>query len=320
MKRLAVVSTGGTIAMSSHGGAPAQLLASAAATTRSAFVSSIAEVDRFEVLNSSSASLTRADIAAIIDTIGRLDADGVVITHGTDTLEETAFALQLAGLDGPPVVLTGSMRRGDQPGADGDANFEAAALVALSPQSRGKGVLVVMDDEIHWAPLVRKTHAFRTHAFSSAPFGPVGWVSERTVRFALAPALRYPVIRIGPRDVVVPIIEAGQGFEPVIVERLASVADAMVLSLPGGGHVSAHAVGALEKAASAMPVVFTSRTGAGRTLASSYGYAGSETELLARGLIGGGALDARKARVLLAALLSTDTPRDQIAATFAALP
>ena len=124
------------------------------------------------------------------------------------------------------------------------------------------------------------------------------------MRYALTPAIRYLTLSVGMREAVVPILEAGPGLEPQIIEALADTVDAVVLSLPGAGHVAARAVEALETLAARKPVVFASRTGAGRTLAASYGYAGSETDLIGRGLIPAGALDARKARILMLMLLS----------------
>lgn len=319
--QLVVITTGGTIAMRADAGGPAKVSGQAGDILAAApYLASVAEVVHRDALGIPSASFTLADLANIVRAANEAGgADGIVVTHGTDTLEETAFALELTVTHGTPVVLTGAMRRFDQPGADGAANLEAAGLTALSPLSRDKGVLVTMDDEVHWGPLIRKVHAFRTHAFSSAPFGPIGWVAERTVRYALKPDIRFPKLALGERAAVVPILEAGPGLEAEVVEAVGAVADALVLSLPGAGHVAAGAVAALEKLAKTIPVIFATRTGAGRTLAASYGFAGSETDLIARGLTPAGALDARKARILLMVLLSADAPRAGVDGTFAGL-
>lgn len=322
MPRLAILTTGGTIAMRATAGGPATLSGQGGDVLAAApHLADLAEVVHRDVLGIPSTSFSLDEFAAIVRATNEAgDADGIVVTHGTDTLEETAFALELTATGGAPIVLTGAMRRFDQAGADGAANLEAAGLTALSPLSRDKGVLVTMDDEIHWGPLIRKVHAFRTHAFSSAPFGPIGWVVERTVRYALRPDIGYPKLELGPRAAVLPILEAGPGLEPEVVESLGAVADALILNLPGAGHMAGRAVAAAEALAKRIPVVFATRTGGGRTLASSYGFAGSETDLIARGLIPAGALDARKARILLMVLLSADAPRALVEATFAALP
>ena len=323
MSSLIILTTGGTIAMRADAGGPAQIaLGPADIAAAAPRLAELATIRTEAILSKPSSSFSLGDLAAIADAVRTAagEADGVLVTHGTDTLEETAFALQLTAAGETPVVLTGAMRRFDQPGADGAANLEAAGLVALDPASRGRGVLVVMDDEIHWAALVRKVHAFRTHAFASAPFGPIGWVAEGRVRYALRPDYALPRLDIGAGRPMVAILEAGPGLEPELVQALAPHVDALVIGLPGAGHVAAEAVPALAALAAAKPVVFATRTGAGSTLTASYGYAGSESDLLARGLIGAGALDARKARILLMILLSTGATPGAVREVFAALP
>ena len=322
MPHITLLSTGGTIAMRSQDGAGGQVALGARdhlAVIRAAMPG--LEITAIDVLAKPSASFAISDLAAIAGAVkkARATTDGVIVTHGTDTLEETAFALELALPRGAPVVLTGSMRRGDEPGADGPANLVAAARVAAHPASRDLGVLVAIDDEIHWGPLVRKAHAFRVHAFSSAPFGPIGWIAEGEPKYVLRPVLALPEVGFGLELARVPILECGPGVEPAHVDALAEVSDGMVLSLPGAGHVDAAAVEALARAAVTLPVVFASRTGAGQTLRGAYGFAGSERDLLARGLIGAGMLDARKARILLMMRLSQGADRGVIAGDFAAL-
>jgi L-asparaginase len=272
------------------------------------------------VLSKPSASFAFTDIAAIASAAQEAAGQGagVVVTHGTDVLEETAFALELLTRSETPIVVTGAMRLANQPSADGDANLIAACRVASSNAARGKGVLVVFDDEIHWGPLARKRHAFRTHAFSSEPFGPLGWVREGEVRFTLMPQRRLPHLIWGSGAPVIPVLDVGPALEPAILEKLDGC-DALVLALPGGGHVADSTPAVLEKLAAKMPVVFASRTGAGETLTRSYGYAGGEMDLIRRGLIPAAWLDGRKARVALAILLSHGASRADIAAFFAGL-
>lgn len=315
--RIALLTTGGTIAMQASDkganlGAPPPFVETLSRALPEAQVTPI------PVLSRPSAGFSMADIASIARAAENAAAshDGVVITHGTDVLEETAFALELLTRTDTPIVVTGAMRLANQPSADGDANLIAACRVAGSEAARGKGVLVVLDDEIHWAPLAKKRHAFRTHAFSSEPFGPLGWVAEGHVRFTLRPEKRLPHIGWGGRESVVPILEVGPGLEPALVKSLPRC-DALVLALPGGGHVADTVPALLE--AMPMPVVFASRTGAGETLSHSYGYAGGEIDLIARGLIPAGPLDARRARVALAIMLSNEATKRDIAAFFGSL-
>jgi L-asparaginase len=315
--RIALLTTGGTIAMQASP-------KGAALGTPPPFVNMLeralpeVQVTLIPVLSRPSAGFSIADIAAIGHAAQAAAArhDGVVITHGTDVLEETAFALELITRTDTPIVMTGAMRLANQPSADGDANLIAACRVAGSQAARGKGVLVVFDDEIHWAPLAKKRHAFRTHAFSSEPFGPIGWVVEGRVRFTLKPEGRLPHLSWGGHETVIPILEVGPGLEPALVKDLPKC-DALVLALPGGGHIADTTPALLE--ALPMPVVFASRTGAGETLSRSYGYAGGEMDLIARGLIPAGPLDARRARIALAILLSNRTTKEGIASFFGGL-
>ncbi|MGH6834858.1 MAG: asparaginase [Methylocella sp.] len=319
--RLIILSTGGTIAMTTgtaQTGAARKLSAAhfAGAVPRLAY---LADVEALDVLAKPSADFTLADIAAIADAAkaAAKTGAGIVITHGTDTLEESAFALSLLVQVDQPIVFTAAMRRPDQPGADGPANLLAAAVVAISPAARGKGILVVADDEIHAGPLIRKAHSFRPHAFSSLPFGPIGYVAEERVRFALVPASRPPRLTYGRGAPVVPILEAGPGLETQTVEALAAGAiDGLVLGLPGAGHAAASAVPALARLAERIPVVFASRTGAGETLRGSYDYPGGEIDLIGGGLIPANALDARKARIALQLLLSNQADLPQVRTIF----
>jgi L-asparaginase len=317
-KRLALLTTGGTIAMTAaQGGATLgdlppflQLLHTALPGT---------DIDHAAVFAKPSSSLSLADIAHLAGAAqaAAQNHDGVVITHGTDTLEETAFALELLTRSDTPIVITGAMRAPGSLGADGDANLVAAARVALHPDARGLGPLAVFDDEVHWAPLIRKQHASRTHAFSSAPLGPLGSVLEGHVRIWLKPARRLPHLAWGQGAPVIPILEVGPGFEPQLLESLRC--DALVLSLPGGGHISDTTPAVLKRLATKIPVIFASRTGGGETMEQSYAYPGSEVDLLARGLVAAGPLDARKARVALAILLSNGASQQDIAAFFGSL-
>ena len=318
--KIHLLTTGGTIAMQATAegganlGAPppfAQMLARALPEI---------EIVVRPVLSKPSAGFSFADIAGVAQaaTEAAAQGDGVVVTHGTDVLEETAFALELLTRTDAPIVVTGAMRTSSQPSPDGDANLIGAVRVAASAAARGKGVLTVFDDEIHWGPLAKKRHAFRTHAFSSEPFGPLGWVREGVVRFVLTPQRRLPHLAWGDGAPVIPMLEVGPAMEPAVLEKLDGV-DALVLALPGGGHVADTTPTVLEALAAKMPVVFASRAGGGETLTKSYAYPGGEMDLLRRGLIGAGWLDARRARVALAILLSAKASRAEIAAFFGSL-
>ena len=138
------------------------------------------------------------------------------------------------------------------------------------------------------------------------------------MRFMLMPQRRLQKLTWGDGAPVIPILEVGPGMEKQLLERLTGC-EALVLALPGGGHIAGTNPDLLEAMAEKMPVVFASRTGGGETLTHSYGYAGGEVDLLRRGLIGSGWLDARRARVALAILQSCKASRADIAAFFQAL-
>lgn len=320
-RRLTILTTGGTIAMTAtepqSGGTISLGVQSLLATMPD--LDDICIVAGRDLISKPSSSLTFDDLRLLAATVKETadTVDGIVITHGTDTLEETAFALSLWVRTPTPIVITGAMRRADLPGADGAANITAACRVAASPQARGQGILVVIADEIHAGALVRKTHSFRPHAFSSP--GPLGWVIEDRVRFLLAPTQDLPLLKIGDGQSVVPIVEAGIALEAEFFDFLATATiNGLVLSLSGIGHIGEQAVLALATLAQRIPVIFATRTGAGETGRMTYGYDGGEINLIRCGLIPAGTLDARKARVALLLALANKSSLSEIHALFAA--
>jgi L-asparaginase len=244
-------------------------------------------------------------------------ARGVVITHGTDTIEETAFFLDLTVPGDVPVVVTGAMRHPHSAGPDGPANLYAAIRVALSQDARGLGALVVMSDEIHGARFVRKNHTSSTGAFVSPGFGPLGLVVEGDPRIrgvartglALAPDPRVSDVRVG-------LITVAMGDDGALLNRAGDLFDGLVIAGLGAGHVPQAMVPVVAAQAERIPVVLSTRTGAGSVLRQTYGYPGSERDLLDRGLIQSGFLDPAKARVLLTLLLANDAGPAQITSAF----
>ena len=320
--RVAVISLGGTIASSATPGVSGVTPRLDATDLVSGVgnVGEIASIDAraFRLVPSSDLSLS--DVTALVGEIhARLDegAQGVVVTQGTDTLEEVAFALDLLVGRDEPIVVTGAMRHASDAGADGPANLLDAIRVAASPAARGLGALVVFNGEIHAARYVRKTHATSTATFRSSSLGPLGWVSEGRVRLGFSlprwPALLVPVQPPAP----VALVAASLGDSLALLDhvRAAGYRGVVVEGL-GGGHVPSRALERLEELAREMPVVLASRTGAGETLTGTYRFAGSEMDLLSRGLVGAGALDARKARILLSVLLGSTTSIDECRRVF----
>jgi L-asparaginase len=241
-------------------------------------------------------------------------ADGIVITQGTDTLEETSFLLDLLVTTDIPVVLTGAMRNAGLPGADGPANLLAALRVAASADARGMGPLVVFGDEVHLPRFVRKLHSSSVTAFGSRNAGPVGWVTEDRVRLPLVPRTRRQPVPLA--DVATPlpsvgILKVGLGTLPLAPEAAAGF-DGIVVEVLGGGHVPRTYVDSLTALLRDIPVVMATRAGAGELYESTYGFPGSEQDLLERGVISAGWLDGPKARVLLTILLTTASDRTDV--------
>nr|BFE71756.1 hypothetical protein GCM10020092_050570 [Actinoplanes digitatis] len=208
------------------------------------------------------------------------------------------------------------MRSATAASADGPANLLAALRVAASPSARRLGCLVVFADEIHAARYVRKTHASSLTAFTSRP-GPIGYVAEDEAHILLRPEPGpKPTIvdqdRL-PRVAVVPAILSDDGH---LLGTVAERVDGLVVAAFGVGHVPAAWVPTLAETAARIPVVLASRTGAGSVHTNTYGFPGSEKDLLARGLISASALDPYKARILLSLLLAGNASRADIATAF----
>jgi L-asparaginase len=270
-----------------------------------------------------SANLGLPDLIGVAGEIERAfdgGAQGAVVTLGTDTLEEVAFALDLLIDSDRPMILTGAMRFANQPGSEGAANLRAAFDVASDLGAGGRGVLVVMNDEIHAARFVTKANTISTAAFSSAPFGPIGIVQEGGALWAFRPDSWPGKWTAAPVSPQVPILTPGIGDDPGYLEALlARPPDGAIVAALGAGHVPARMVAVLEKLAGRCPVVLASRILAGPTLRRTYGYPGAEMDLIGRGLIPSGILNAAKAKMALQILLSTGRTIEEIRSAFETL-
>lgn len=240
-----------------------------------------------------------------VDAQDRADLAGVVVLHGTDTMEESAYYLDLTRTGGPPVVFTGAQRHADQPGADGPANIAAAVGAARTEaiQAAG-GTYVCFNGEVHAARDVVKQHSWRVDAFGSPGKGPVGVLGpggfEQYRELGTRTRTFSPE---GPPQAIVDIVQTGLGVSAAPLERSAAASDGIVLVGTGLGNVPepmADAVGTITQ--EGVPVVVVSRCHAGG-VAPVYGRGGGQT-LQANGAYLAGDLPAQKARIKLAVALS----------------
>jgi L-asparaginase len=210
------------------------------------------------------------------------------------------------------------MRNPSLAGADGPANLLASVQVAASPVARRLGTLIVLNDEIHAARFVRKTHPQNPAAFGSSPVGPIGWVVEDVPKIAVdLPRIPHLLVPRRYQSKSVALLTVALGDDGSLLRAVEGSGYAgLVVEAMGGGHVPAVMVEALASLAEKMPVVLASRTGGGETLRRTYGFPGSETDLLRRGLISAGPLDGLKARLLLMLLMLSGIERKEVAPAF----
>lgn len=305
--RLLVLSLGGTITMTAGAGAGLNpTLGAAELVAAVPGLAEVAEIVAESPARVASPSLEPATLLAVARRIAAEDCDGAVVVQGTDTIEESAFLLDLCVPGGRPVVVTGAMRGAAAPGADGPANLLAAAIVAASPDARGLGTLTVLNDQIHAARFVRKGHSALPSAFESPLSGPLGFIAEGRARI-LSEVPRRPVLPIPDGEwPPVAILGWGMGEDGRLLHALRGLGyRGAVVDGMGAGHVPAQAAAKLGTLSGELPVVLCSRCFAGPVFTGTYGYAGAEMDLLARGLIPAGTLPAPKARLLLALALAS---------------
>ena len=280
LPRIALIGTGGTIA-----GAGTAPEAAASAAYRSAVVSAsdllaavpglqrLARLQAEQLLQIDSADFTDDKLLRLAHRVAALcardDVDGVVVTHGTDTMEESAYFLHLTVNSAKPIVLTGAMRPGTAPAADGPANLLHAVAVAAHPSSAGRGVLVVMNEEVHSARDVAKVHAMRLDAFAS-PHGPLGLVVEGVPRWYRAVTRphtlhsEFDLAAIDALPLVGVVTSHGNMQREIFDAWVAMGARAIVHAGFGGGTVPEYLKSVFhELCASGVPIVRCSRVGAG---------------------------------------------------------
>jgi L-asparaginase len=242
--------------------------------------------------------------------------EGVVVTTGTDTMEELAVLCAMTYDGEAPIVLTGANRPASSPGADGPANLLDAVALAGSRAATALGVVVVFGGEIHAAMSVRKVDSTGPAAFGSPVAGPLGRiVGGRT--WLHARPIRSPVLTVERLEYRVPIVTAVLGDEGDVLAELAASTDGLVLVALGAGHLSAVAVAALHTAVERIPVVVTCRPDRPSMLFDTYGFDGAERDLRRSGAVCAPFLSPQAARVALLCCLGAGLDREQTARVLA---
>lgn len=314
-RRVRILGAGGTISMA--GAADGSATPTLDAEALVAAIPGLSDVEGLEartVVNVPSAHLTLADQLLICrearDAARR--GIGVVVTHGTDALEDTAMLCDVIHDAEAPIVFTGAIRPASAPGADGPANLVDAVAVAASPQAAGAGVLVVFGGEIHHARCARKTDTTSLTAFSSPQTGPMGRVTEGHPTFwsrmPRNPPLDPP--DLDRRVLIVPAMAADDGT--LARAALATEPDGIVLGTLGAGHLAPDLLELWAEAATRIPVVAYCRPERGVVLTATYGYAGSERDLRGTDIIPAGFLSPQAARMKLLACVASGLSIDEI--------
>ncbi|HFU4122518.1 TPA: asparaginase [Streptococcus suis] len=300
MKNILVLHTGGTISMQADEKGQVSSSQINPMTQVTSPLDNI-QVTSVDFLNLPSPHMTLEAMMALYQKI-KLEAeqfDGFVITHGTDTLEETAYFLDTMAIPQKPIVLTGAMRSSNELGSDGVYNYLTALRVAADDKSADKGVLVVMNDEIHAAKFVTKTHTTNVSTFQTPTHGPLGLVTKREILFfkTAEPRVRFDLNRVAG---LVPIIKSYADMDPLLLESLAHTnIDGIVIEALGAGNLPPAVLPALDNLLDkGIPVVLVSRCFNG-IAEPVYSYQGGGVDLENKGILFVKELNAQKARIKL---------------------
>ncbi|MCP4937069.1 MAG: asparaginase [bacterium] len=279
----------------------------------------MADIEVRQLVQKPSGALTIGDmvqLAAGVREAAQRGVDGVVVIQGTDTIEETAFALDLMIQASCPVVITGAMRNPSMAGSDGPANLVAALSAASFPELADYGVIVAFDSELHLACHVAKQDSIKADAFKSPLCGPIGRIVEDRVVLFSMPLDRRPFqCDLNGQEEISPVALLVSSMDDdgrLITAALDNGYKAIVLAAMGAGHVPPKVADRLEEAVLNIPVVFCSRSSSGQVCKQTYGYQGGEMDLLRRGLISSGWLPPLKAKILTILTLAQGFGKEEI--------
>lgn len=324
MKRILLLTTGGTIAMREQRPGEGAVPALEAADLLAALPPGTLDLRVERVCNLPSAHLDLDTLWEVRTRVHRAvtagEADGVVITHGTDTMEETAYLLDLTVPGEAPMVLTGAMRTASDPGYDGPANLLAALRVAASDAVRGLGAMIVMNDEVHAARFVTKTHTLNPATFRSPGVGPLGVVAGGEVRRFFDLTRRTVEVPTLERRVALLKLAVGMGTDLLdfLVDR-GQVRGVVVEGL-GGGRVPPWWVPAIARAREqGVEVAIASRCPEG-VVWDGYGYAGAHRDLARLDVLFAQGWNGQKCRIRLMAILGAASNSAEIRNLWYTLP
>ncbi|AJD01359.1 L-asparaginase II [Campylobacter lari] len=312
--KISVLGIGGTICMlkDESGGVSPKL--NAKALVDSIGLTENINIEAKSILAVPSPSLKFEDIFEIIKVAKneiRNNSNGIVVTQGTDTLEESAFLLSLLWDEEVPMIVTGAMKNPSELGSDGSSNLYQSILVASDKSSQKRGVLVVFNHIIYQPRFLHKSNSFSLDTFVSINGGNIGYIYEKQVRY-ISPIYKNKIYNIPDKiDKKVAIIPACLSGDDYFLDKL-SVFDGLIINGFGAGHVSFDFIEKIKPLSLNIPCVVTSRTGSGPTAYNTYSYKGSEIDLQNNGLIMGNFFDSLKARILLTVLLSNGFSKDDI--------
>jgi L-asparaginase len=315
VRPVTVLAAGGTIAMRGERAQPAM--------DAEALVAAVPELAGSELEVRSLRSLPGAAMglgdALAVAEAARAETErghGVVVTHGTDTIEETAFLCDLVCDAEAPVVVTGAIRPASATGADGPANLRDAVAAAGAGATAGLGALVAFAGELHAARAVRKVDSVSPAAFGSPRTGPVGAVREGRVQ-VWARVARRPAIHPERLDARVEIVGSALGDDGALLRAAAGMADGLVAVVLGAGHAPPGFLAALRDVAARLPVVVTVRPERGAMLRATYGFEGAKGDVRASGAIPAAGLSPAAARIKLIACLGAGLGDDDRRGAFA---
>lgn len=321
-KRIAVIFTGGTISMK----VDERIAAAIPALSSEEIMSMVTNIDKIadiEIITFGSypgphmtPDLIWSLSTLVKTTISRDDIDGVVITHGTDSLEETAYFLDLNINCSKPIVMVAAMRNGSELGYDGPSNLSSAICTATSDDAQNKGVLIVLNNEVNSARETTKTHTLSLDTFKSLEFGPLGIVDNDEVIF-YRNIIKHEHIETESFEKEVALIKACVGCDSkYLLYAIETGTKGFVIEAMGRGNVPPEMVEGIKRAITLnIPVVIVSRCPMGRVL-DSYGYNGGGKDIRNLGAIFGGNLNGQKARIKLMLALGKTNDYSEIKAIF----